>query len=105
MEDPSGDYVSIMAICQASKLLNPGGGSTQNTLAVAPEGAFKINGNEIEAILGDYVDPEETIEVFLSFPADQLGGGVEQLSNVEGNILVANEINGKQKGSYPIKVD
>ena len=78
---------------------------TQNTLAVAPEGAFKINGNEIEAILGDYVDPEETIEVFLSFPADQLGGGVEQLSNVEGNILVANEINGKQKGSYPIKVD
>ena len=33
-EDPSGDYVSIMAICQASKLLNPGGGSTQNTLAV-----------------------------------------------------------------------
>ena len=57
------------------------------------------------AILGDYVDPEETIEVFLSFPADQLGGGVEQLSNVEGNILVANEINGKQKGSYPIKVD
>ena len=78
---------------------------TQNTLAVAPEGAFKVNGNEIEAILGDYVDPEETIEVFLSFPADQLGGGAEQLSNVEGSILVANEINGKQKGSYPIKVD
>lgn len=78
---------------------------TQNTLAVAPEGAFKVNGNEIEAILGDYVDPEETIEVFLSFPADQLGGGVEQLGNVEGNILIANEINGKQKGSYPVKVD
>lgn len=77
---------------------------TQNTLAVAPEGAFKVNGNEIEAILGEYVDPEGTVETFLSFPADQLGGGVEQLGNVEGTILVSKEINGKQQGSYTVKV-
>ena len=62
---------------------------SDQTISLAPEGVFTVNGAEIEANLVEFVDPGQTVETFLSFPADQLGGGAETLSGVAGKIVVS----------------
>ena len=78
---------------------------SKNPIALSPAGTFTVDGNEVEACFGEIIDAEGTIETFMSFPADQLGGGVEMLSGVKGKILVKNELTSEDLKRYTFKVD
>lgn len=77
---------------------------SDKTISLSVDGAFTVNGNEVEANLLEFVDPDGSVETFLSFPADQLQEGVEGLADVEGTILVSDEMTSEKLGSYPVKI-
>lgn len=78
---------------------------TDKAFFLGAEDMFKVDGNEIEAGLGDVLDPGDTVETFMYFSAEELGGGVEKLKNVEGTIVVFDDESEEQLGTYTFKMD
>lgn len=78
---------------------------SDKTIFLGAEGDFKVDGKAAEAALGDVLEPGDTIETFMYFSTDELGGGVEKLKNVEGKIAVIDDETEKQVGSYAFKMD
>ena len=78
---------------------------TDKAFFLGAEDVFKVNGQEIEAGLGDVLDPGDTVESFMYFSAEELGGGVEKLKNVEGTIVVYDDESEEQLGKYTFKMD
>ena len=50
------------------------------------ENEFEVDGKKIEGGLGDVASPGETVDAYLFFDAEELGGGAEKLKNVKGKI-------------------
>lgn len=78
---------------------------TDKAFFLGPENVFKVDGHEIEAGLGDLLDPGDTVESFMYFSAEELGGGVEKLKNVEGTIVVYDDESEEQLGTYTFKME
>lgn len=78
---------------------------TKKAFFLGAEDAFKVNGKEIEAGLGDVLDAGDTVETFMYFSADELGGGVEKLKDVEGTIVVFDDETEEKIGTYTFKMD
>jgi len=78
---------------------------TNKSFFIGANGPFKVNGKELEAGLGDVIDAGETVESFLYFEKDALGGSVESLKGVEGTIVIFDEETEKELGSYAFKMD
>ena len=72
---------------------------------VVPDGDFKVGGKDCEAGLGEVVEAGETVEAFIYFSADELGGSVEKLKGVEGTISVGDDDSGEELKSYTFKMD
>ncbi len=78
---------------------------TDKAFFLGAEDVFKVDGHDIEAGLGDVLDPGNTAETFMYFSAEELGGGVEKLKNVEGTIVVFDDESEEQLGTYTFKMD
>lgn len=78
---------------------------TEKAFFLGAEDMFKVDGKEIEAGLGDVLEAGETVESFMYFSADELGGSVEKLKNVEGTIVVYDDESEEQIGTYSFKMD
>lgn len=78
---------------------------TDKAVFLGVEDEFKVNGQEIEAGLGDVLDAGETVESFMYFSAAELGGSVEKLKKVEGTIVVYDDESEEQIGTYTFKMD
>lgn len=78
---------------------------TDKAIFLGAEDEFKVNGQEIEAGLGDVLDAGETVESFMYFSAAELGGSVEKLKKVEGTIVVYDDESEEQIGTYTFKID
>ena len=78
---------------------------TDKAFFLGAEDMFKVDGHDIEAGLGDVLDAGDTVETFMYFSAEELGGGVEKLKNVEGTIVVFDDESEEQLGTYTFKMD
>lgn len=77
---------------------------TKKSFFIGATGPFKVNGKELEAGLGDVIEAGETVETFIYFDKNELGGSVEALKDVEGTIVVFDEETEKELGSYTFKM-
>ena len=77
----------------------------KKAIYITADDAFKVGDKEVEAGLGEVVEPGETLETFLYFPKDDLGGSVEALKNVTGTIVVGDDTTGDEIKDYPFKMD
>lgn len=78
---------------------------TDKAFFLGAKDMFKVDGHEIEAGIGDVLDPGDTVESFMYFSADELGGGVEKLKNVEGTITVFDDESEEELGSFDFKME
>lgn len=72
---------------------------------VTAEEDFTVNGKAIEAGIGDSVEAGETLETFMYFAADDLGGSVEALVGVDGVINVETDEDYTEIASYTFHMD
>lgn len=79
--------------------------NTKKTITVSADDSFKVNGKSIEAGLGEMLEAGETLETFLFFSSDELGGGAEALKGVEGKIIVSEEDSDDALATYDFKMD
>ena len=80
--------------------------NSDKIILVGPAGDFKVDGKAVEAGLGEVLEPGDTVEnVFMFFESEKLGGGIEKLKNVEGEIIVFDDENSTQLGTYTFKMD
>ena len=61
---------------------------TDKAVYLVPEDVFNVGGKQIEAGLGDELEAGETLETFMYFAQDELGGGLDALTSVDGVIQV-----------------
>ena len=61
---------------------------TGKAVYLVPEDDFTVGDKKIEAGLGDELEAGETLETFMYFAKDDLGGAVEALTTVDGVIQV-----------------
>ncbi|MBR0405758.1 MAG: hypothetical protein IJI68_11265 [Eggerthellaceae bacterium] len=78
---------------------------TKKAFFLGAEDTFKVDGHEIEVGLGDVLDAGDTVESFMYFSKDDLGGGVEKLKNVEGTIVVYDDESEEKIGTYTFKME
>ena len=73
---------------------------TGKAVYVVPEDTFKVGDKSVEAGLGDEIEAGATIETEMYFATDELGGGLEQLTTVDGTILVLDDNDDSELGKY-----
>lgn len=78
---------------------------TGKAIYITADESFKVGDKAIEAGLGDVIEAGKTADVFLYFPKEDLGGGVEALSKVTGTITVGDDETGDEIKTYPFKMD
>jgi len=61
---------------------------TNKAVYVIAEDTFKVGGKDVEAGLGDELEAGATIETEMYFAQDELGGGLELLTTVDGVIQI-----------------
>lgn len=64
---------------------------TDKTVYLVPEDEFAVGDKKVEAGLGDELEPGETLETFMYFSQDDLGGALEALGVTDGVILVLDD--------------
>ena len=79
--------------------------NTNKKIIVVADDEFKVDGKSIEAGLGEEIDPGDSIETLMYFAADDLGGGLEKLKNVEGSIFVGEDETNDELATYDFKMD
>ena len=78
---------------------------TDKTIDLTANDMFKVGGKDVEAGLGEIVEPGETVEAFMYFAADDLGGGIDKLTGVEGTMVVSDDESSDELGTYSFKMD
>lgn len=77
----------------------------KKAIYITADDAFKVGDKSIEAGLGEVVEAGQTVETFMYFPKDDLGGSVEALKNVSGKIILGDDESGDEIKSYDFKMD
>lgn len=77
----------------------------KKAIYVTSDEMYKVGDKEIEAGLGEVIEAGKTVETFLYFPKDDLGGGVEALKNVTGKIIVGDDESGDEIKTYDFKME
>ena len=72
---------------------------------ITVEDDFKVAGKTIMPGLDETVKAGETLDVFMFFDKDELGGSVEALTDVSGNILVLDDATGDKLATVVFKMD
>ena len=78
---------------------------SKKTLYIVPKDSFKIDGKSIEAGLGDVIDPGDEIDSFLYFSSQDVGGGADKLTKVEGEISVGDDDTSEELKSFKFNMD
>ena len=65
---------------------------------------FSINDKQVEAGIGEVVEPGEKVDAFMYFSADEVGGA-DKLSKVEGKIVVGDDDESKDLKTYDFKME
>lgn len=78
---------------------------TDKTVFIVPEDVFKVGGAEVEAGFGDELKPGETIETEMYFATDELGGGLEKLTTVDGVLEVIDDETDEDIVTYPFHME
>lgn len=73
---------------------------TGKDVYLVAEDDFTVGGKAVEAGLGDEVAAGETLETFVYFAKDDLGGGAETLTSVDGVIQVFNNDDDEEVAKY-----
>ena len=60
---------------------------------------------KVEAGLGDELEAGETLETFVYFPKDDLGGALEALGVTDGTILVLDDKTDDELGRYAFHME
>lgn len=78
---------------------------TDKAVYVIPEDDFTVGDKTIEAGLGDELEAGETIETFMYFAQDELGGTLDLLTNVNGVVQVLDDETDDVLASYTFHMD
>ena len=77
---------------------------TDKAVYVVPEDDFTVGDKKVEAGLGDEVAAGETLETEMYFAQDDLGGGLELLTTVDGVIQVLDDENDDEIAKYTLHI-
>ena len=78
---------------------------TAKDVYVVAEDDFTVGGKKIEAGLGDEIAAGETLDTEMYFAQDDLGGGLELLTTVDGVIQVLDDETDDEIASYPFHME
>jgi len=72
---------------------------------IVPEDVFTVGGAKIDAGFGDELNAGETIETEMYFAQDDLGGGLEKLTTVDGVLEVIDNDTDEDIVTYPFHME
>ena len=78
---------------------------TGKAVYVIPEDTFKVGGKDVEAGLGDELEAGATVETEMYFAQDELGGGLELLTTVDGSIQVLDNETDEEIAKYTFHME
>ena len=78
---------------------------TDKAIYLVGEDDFTVGGKKVEAGLGDELEAGETIETFVYFPKDELGGALEALGVTDGVILVLDDKTDDELARYTFHME
>ena len=77
---------------------------TKKAIYITADDVFKVGGKEVEAGLGEVIDAGATVDTFIYFPKDELGGGIEAVKDVSGKVIVGDDDTGDEIATYDFEV-
>lgn len=66
---------------------------------------FKVGDVELDAGIGEIIEPGATVDAFMYFSKDELGGGAEKLAGVSGTLIAYDDKSGEELSSYEFHMD
>ena len=78
---------------------------TDRAVYFAADEPFKVGDKEVDPGLGDELEAGETLETSVYFPQDELGGGLDLLTNVNGTIIMYDSKTDDEIARYPFHMD
>ena len=78
---------------------------TDKAIYLIGEDEFTVGDKKVEAGLGDELEAGETLETFVYFPKDDLGGALEALGVTDGTILVLDDKTDDELGRYAFHME
>ena len=76
-----------------------------SSVFIVADDTFKVGKTEIAPGMGEVVEPGKTVETFMYFPKDEVGGGVDKLNAVSGKIIVGDDETGTQIATYEVELN
>ena len=77
---------------------------TDSSVYILADDMFKVGKTEIAPGMGEVVQPGKTLETFMYFPKDEVGGGAEKLTSVTGKIVVGDDQTGNEIATYDVEL-
>lgn len=77
----------------------------KKAIYITADDKYKVGDKEVEAGLGEVIEPGKTAETFMYFPKDELGGGVEALKSVTGKVIIGDDESGDEIKTYDFKME
>ena len=78
---------------------------TGKAIYLVPEDDFKVGDKTIEAGLGDELEAGETLETFVYFDKEELGGALDALTTTDGVILVLDDETDAELARYTFHME
>ena len=78
---------------------------TDATIFVSTMEKYKVNGTEIDAGIGEIVEAGDTVDSFMYFSKDELGGALDKLVDVNGTLIVYDDKTNDELASYDFHMD
>ena len=78
---------------------------TDKDMFIVPQDDFVVGGAKIEAGFGDEIEAGKTIETEMYFAKEDLGGGLEKLTTVDGVIEVIDSDTDEDVVTYPFHME
>ena len=78
--------------------------NSDKSIYVTTGDEFNVGDKTVEPGLSEAVGVGETVESFIYFPKNDMGGGAETLKNITGTLIVGDEKSGDEIKTYPVRM-